>query len=242
MVALGSAGYPRTMKVPDVYRALWRHKVLIVVMTAWVTVGAWYLTSRQPPTYQASSLVRIQQKVKTSAEAFAALQTGQRLAQTYARITTTLTIAEAIETKLGGVVPLREIDLAAAQVDDLDLLTISASHRDPKRAQLIANVAPSAVRDFIQRTGTLNEEVILVQLAAVPASPSAPRVKLNVAVALLLGLIFNAALALLLEAVADRLSDPDSFERLAGKPVLATVPVLSFADKREPIANARAPG
>jgi capsular polysaccharide biosynthesis protein len=230
------------MTVPDVYRALWRHKLLIVFLTAVVTTVAWYRTSHQPPVYQASSLVRIQQKVKSSAEAFAALQTGQRLAQTYARITTTLTIAKSIETKLGGVIPLREIDLSAHQVDDLDLLTISASHRDPQRAQLIANVAPSAVREFIERTGTLNEQVIVVQLAAVPSSPSSPRVKLNVAIVLLLGLIFNAALALMLEAVADRVSDPESFERLAGKPVLTTVPVLTFAPKREAMPKARAPG
>ncbi len=229
------------MTVPDVYRALWRHKLLIAGLTAIVVAGAWYLTSRQPPSYQASALVRIQPKIKTSAEAFAALQTGQRLAQTNARVTTTLTIASAIEEELDGAVALSEIDLSARQVDDLDLLTISATHANPERAALIANAAPGALRDFIDRTGTLNEQILDVQPASVPSSPSGPRLRLNVTIALLLGLIFNAALALLLEALSDRVTDPDGVERLTGKPVLATVPVLAFSQREAP-ARARSPG
>ncbi len=212
--------------VPDLYRALWRHKIFIVVLTAGLVAAAWYLTSRQPRTYTATSLVRVQQKIRNPTEAFGALQTGGRLAQTYARITTTTTIARKVYESLGGKVPYSDIELSASQVEDLELMTISGKSESPQHAALVANAAPLALKSFIAGTGTLDDQVIFVQKARVPTAPSGPSLKLNVAIALVLGLIFNGALALLIEMLADRVSDPEEWERLTGKPVLVTIPVL----------------
>src|SRR5688572_13360424 len=110
------------MSVGDVYRALWRHKYLIVVLTGALVAAAWFLTSRQQPQYTAASLVRIQQTINDPAEAFGALQAGGRLAQTYERIVRTSTIARKVHANLGGAVDYRQIDIGAAQVQDLELL------------------------------------------------------------------------------------------------------------------------
>jgi hypothetical protein len=64
--------------------------------------------------------------------------------------------------------------------------------------------------------------------SGVSTTPISPRVKLSLIIALLAGLIFNGGLALLIEFLADRLPDVDDLEALTGKPVLATVPPLSF--------------
>jgi len=71
----------KALTAGDVYRALWRHKFFIVVLTA-VFVGAtWYVTSRQTRTYEASTLVRVQERGSNADSASAAL-----LAQTYAKL------------------------------------------------------------------------------------------------------------------------------------------------------------
>jgi uncharacterized protein involved in exopolysaccharide biosynthesis len=44
----------------DVYRALWRHKVFIAVLTAAFVTATWYATKQQTQTYEASALVRAQ--------------------------------------------------------------------------------------------------------------------------------------------------------------------------------------
>jgi len=227
-LCLGRAYRHDDMTVLDVYGALWRRKLLIVLATAALLGATVVLTSRQQPEYEATSLVRVQQSVTSPTEAFVALQTGERLARTYAKIATTRAVASAIEGELAPEVRLGEIaeKISATQVDDLDLLAISARGPDPLRAQLIANAAPSALRHVIRQTGTLRDNITVIQRAGLPVSPVSPNLKLNLALALLCGLIFNAGLALLLDALGDRVSDPDELERMTGIPVLATVPTL----------------
>lgn len=218
------------MTVADVYRALWRHKLLILAGTAVVLGIAWYLTSTKPKIYQATVLIRVQQRITDPTQALGALQTGERLVRTYARIARTRTIAATIARRLDGRVPPGEVygAIRAHQVEDLELLSITARSRNPRYAALIANAAPEALRSFIAQTGTTRDQVITVQSASVPRSPSSPDLTYNLLMALLLGLILNGGLALLMELLLDRASGLDELERVAGRPILATIPVLEF--------------
>ncbi len=218
------------MTVADVYRALWRHKIFIVAGTAIVLGIAWFLTSTKPKIYEASALIRVQQRIDDPTQALGALQTGERLVRTYARIARTATIAAKIAEQLKGAVPPSEVygSIRAHQVEDLELLSITARSRNPRHAALIANAAPAALRSFIAQTGTTRDQVITVQAAGVPRSPSSPDLRFNLLMALLLGLILNGGLALLAELLLDRVSGLDELERVAQRPILATVPVLEF--------------
>jgi capsular polysaccharide biosynthesis protein len=221
--------------VADVYRALWRHKLFIIVLTASLAVATGFLTSRETPVYEASTLVRVQQRIDNPGEAFGALQTAGRLAQTYAEIVATETIARKVQETLGGRVPLGEIagSISASQIQDLELLSIGARSTSPKQAQAIANAAPQALRSFIEETGTIRDQIIMVQPAALPTNPVSPKLKLNIGLAILLGLIFNGALAVLIDVLGDRASEPDELERLTGVPVLAVVPKLVLSSARD---------
>jgi capsular polysaccharide biosynthesis protein len=220
--------------MPDVYQALWRHKKLIVVLTVLFAGAAWFLTKREQPVYTASSLVRVQQNVQNAGEAFAALQTTGRLAQTYAKIAATSTIAEMIYRDLDRKVPFGAIagHVSGSQVEDLELLVISATSSSPQGAQLIANTAPFALKDWVRSTGTLRDRVTLIQEAGRPSSPSSPNLKLNLLIAVVLGLILNAGIALLIEAIGDRATSPDEVERVSGLPVLSIVPVVTRQSAR----------
>jgi capsular polysaccharide biosynthesis protein len=216
--------------VGDVYRALWRHKLFIVVLTVAVVAAAWVAVSRQQRTYTASSLIRIQQNVQNPNDLYGALETGGRLAQTYQQIVSTTTIARRIAALLRGRVPYDGIvgNVSASQVEQLDLLTINARSPDPTAAAEIANAAPQALRDFIRQTATLGDQIITIQPATVPSTPSSPRPKVKLAIALLLGLIVNSVLALLIEIVGDRVYELEEFEQLARAPVLGFVPNLEL--------------
>jgi capsular polysaccharide biosynthesis protein len=219
------------MSMADVYRALWRHKWFVLILTGILAAATWVLTSRQQKTYEASTLVRVQQVVQDPTDpgqTVTALEASQRLALTYARIVKTSAIAERVRRGLHSTVPAGEIDLSAEAVPDLDLVTISAKSPSPRLAQRIANAVPTALKDFIDDTGTLRDQVITIEAASRPTDPVSPRPKLNVALALLFGLVFNGALALLLEVLADRLPGPDELERLTGRPILTTIPTVRF--------------
>jgi capsular polysaccharide biosynthesis protein len=270
----------------DVYRALWRHKFFILVLTA-VFVGATlYATSQQATRYEASTLLRVQERGDTGN---ASLLAAQTLAETYAKIIGSGALEGDIKTFVAGcasgnpsslkgflppvaarpapasspngsepstsrsvrraaaarraysqacraigvtsrglVAPrnVSEVKLSGSPVQGVDLLTISARSKTPGNATIAANAAPWALRAFIRRTGSGTEKVVLVKAATKPSSPVSQQLPLKIAIAVMFGLIFNGALALLLELFRDRLPEPDELGQALGHPVLATVPAL----------------
>lgn len=218
------------MQTLDVYRALWRHKIFICVLTALLGATAWFFVSRQPKIYQATALVRIQQRITTPTEAYGAIQTGQLLAETYAQIVQADTVRQRIFALVRNRIPTDngQIGIGASPVNRLDLLQISARGPDPVQVALVANAAPRALAAFIRETGTSRDQIVPIDRANVPTKPVAPRLKLDLALAVLLGLIFNSALALVLELVGDRVRQPEELEELFGLPVLATIPSVKL--------------
>jgi capsular polysaccharide biosynthesis protein len=216
------------MATVDVYRTLWRHRFFIVGMTALIGGVALFVTSLQPKIYEATALVRVQQKITTAGDAFGSLEVGTRLAQTYAKIVTTRALQQRVAASLAGKVEPADISIGSAPVSDVELLQVSARSESPRSAALVANAATVALRSFIADTGTLRDQVIVVDPASVPSTPVSPRMKLTVALALLLGLILNGALVLLAGYLADPLPEQAEMEAVFGVPVLASIPRLSF--------------
>jgi len=259
----------------NVYRALWRHKLFILVLTAAFVAAVVYATVQQDREYEAGMLMRAQERGPNAGNASAALQASQDLAQTYAKIIGAGALKGEIRTfvaqcrRLGtsptqngpgaptgqgnsqslknatgppagsceslGVAgisrfsPRRvsEVSLSASPVQDLDLLSITARSKDPTNARIAANAVPWALRAFIRNTGSAStEKIITVKAATTPSAPVSRHLSLNIVIAIMLGLIFNGALALVLELFRDRLPEPDELERAVGRPVLATVPSL----------------
>jgi protein tyrosine kinase modulator len=219
------------MQTFGVYRALWRHKLLIMTLTAAFVGATWVFTAHETRRYEATSLVRIQERIADPTQAFGALQTGQLLAQTYAKIVETNAVRTRIFALLRDQIPAdtAEITIDGSPVPQLDLLRISAQSVDPRRAALVANAAPVALRSFIRNTGMLRDEIETVDRADIPAHPVFPRVTLNLALALVLGLILNGGLALILDYIADRLPGHEELEQALGLPVLASIPVVRFS-------------
>jgi capsular polysaccharide biosynthesis protein len=256
----------------DVYRALWRHKFFIVVLTA-VFVGAtWYVTSRQTRMYEASTLVRVQERGPNAGSASTALLASQTLTQTYARIIDSGALEGEIKRLIGrcsnpdsgraqsaaprgtgnsvsptnarspgssscgwlggtsrgrvSLLKFSEANLSASQVEDLDLFSITARSKNPTRAMVIATAAPLVLRTFIRRTGSRGEQIVIAKAATIPRSPVSRQLPLKIAIALMVGLIFNGALALLIELFRDRLPEPGELGQAVGHPVLAAIPTL----------------
>jgi capsular polysaccharide biosynthesis protein len=240
----------------DIYRAIWRHRTMIVLLTILAGVAAFAFTRQQPRIYEANALVRIQQRATTPAEAYGALgslELGQRLAQTYATIVGTDAMRRRVARDLAGTVPSRDISISAKPVGDIELLQISARSERPTVTALVANATARSLGRFIKETGTLRDQIVVVDPAQVPKRPVSPRVVLTVVIVVLLALLFNSALALGREYFADRLPEVDDWAEKFERPVLATVPTLHLksatdvlsprpgrADAREPVPSAEA--
>jgi capsular polysaccharide biosynthesis protein len=216
------------MTVAEVYRALWRRRYLIGLMTLALVVLVGIITSQETKQYKASVLVRVEQKGTTAADQFGSLQTGALLAGTYARIAETSSVADRVKAQLGPAVAASGIKISASQVSDLELLEISATNANPQLAARIANAVPAALTFLVKHGGSSPDVLTTVDRATPPSSPSSPNLKLNLALAFIIGLVLNGGVVLLAAAFADRINSAEDLERLTGLPVIATIPLLQL--------------
>src|SRR5581483_9835262 len=224
------------MSTGDVYRALWRRKLFIVLATAVVGVAAWYGLSRLAPMYEASTLVRVEPPASSAGDP-ASLEAAQTLARTYTQIVSSGALDDRVrELAGGGRRSTPAVDVSAQTVQDLDLFWISARSRTAAGAARVAEVAPRALRELVS-AGSAGagraRSIVVVKPAQAPSSPSSPSMELDLALAIFVGLVFNGALALLLELSSDRLPDTAHLERVFGRPVLGTVPSVDLVSLKE---------
>jgi polysaccharide biosynthesis transport protein len=79
--------------------------------------------------------------------------------------------------------------------------------------------------------------ISIVDTADVPIKPSSPRLLLNVALALVLGSVFGALLALALDQIDEALSNPEDVERALSRSVLGTVPRVGGTSPSEALRD-----
>jgi capsular polysaccharide biosynthesis protein len=211
----------------DVYRALWRHKWLILALTALCVAGTWYVTSLVTKTYKASTLVRVQQR--GAGNSFNALDASVSIAQTYAEIIDSGAITDPARTLVKGRIRSSLVDdvkLSAKPVPDLSLIWISAKGEHPVGVAALANASPTALRNAARKYGTPGDQIVTVTRAGTPSAAISPDKTLNIALALALGLLLNCGLVLIYEVLRDRLPETSEFEEVLGYPVLASIPTL----------------
>lgn len=203
---------------------------MILLLTVLAGVAAFLYTRTQPTIYEAGALVRIQQRASSTGEtgSLSSLELGERLARTYAEIVKTHSMKQRVGAILGKRVPEDQYSISANPIGNVELLSVRARSENPRYAALVANATTTALRDFITETGTLRDQIVVVDTAGVPSSPILPRARMTIALAVLVALMFNGALALAREFFADRLPGVDEWHERFGKPVLATVPTLSL--------------
>jgi capsular exopolysaccharide synthesis family protein len=101
-----------------------------------------------------------------------------------------------------------------------DLAQLNQAERNSTRGQALATRAQDLRLAQAARTGSAE----LVQQAKPPSDPSSPKIKRNVALALLLGLALGIALASLLERVDRRIKSLEELEEIYDLPVIAKIP------------------
>lgn len=81
--------------------------------------------------------------------------------------------------------------------------------------------------------------ISIVDTAELPVRPSSPRPVLNLAIALLVGLLAGTVAAVILEQLDDRLRNPDDVQKLLGVPLLGTIPKSPSNDLMATLQDAK---
>lgn len=134
----------------DYLRPIWRFKVLVVLVVAVAAAGAYYITDRQPRTYEASTSLYVgPSSIQQALNPTAGTSTVRQVAD-QAQLITSLSVATAVRADLKLPSPPGAL-LGAVQVTpnaNADFLTISAQSGDPS---LSAKLANGFARAYLQR-------------------------------------------------------------------------------------------
>jgi capsular exopolysaccharide synthesis family protein len=212
-----------------VARKRWRFVVAPVLACL---LAALVYTYAQPSRYTAQSQVFVSfSSAQSTAELNAGATYVQRQVASYTSLVATERVLDPVVEDLGldmTAAQLRE-RVAAESPANTVLIQVSAIHEEPVLAAKISDaVAESLAREVAELEtpeGTESSPVRLevVRSAAVPTAPSAPNLRLNVAVALLTGLMLGAGLAALRQALDTRVRSEEDIAALTDTAIIGHI-------------------
>jgi receptor protein-tyrosine kinase len=202
---------------------------LLILGPALAVFVAYYITQQITPSYRSNAqlLVTNLKPVDPAAAAIATptpgldlglngLQVDERLTNTYVNLVKRRPVLEAVIARLA--LPMTPDDLgdkiSVSSIKDTQIIVVSVEDHDPVLAAAIAN---AAAEEFVNSLGVQLGQTGTVSVAeqATPASsPFKPSLMTNVLLAIVLGGMVAAGIAVALEYLDDTVKDPEDLEPL----------------------------
>jgi succinoglycan biosynthesis transport protein ExoP len=216
--------------------ALRRHWIVVVLSLIAGAAGGWFVGHSGSKTFQATSqsLVTIP-AARSLADQFAGSQLSANYVQTYAKVATSLPVAQKVIDELGLSETPNQVanSLQATPEASTYIIDITATSDDPVRAKQLADAAASALQAEVAELEAGKPQKVqaqVLQLATLPTAPISPKPKLDLIVGMLIGLVAGAAAAGLLESLDRTIRTQAVAEAVLETPMLAIVPRRSGSD------------
>lgn len=214
-----------TIKIEDLLEALRKRWKMIVGITLAATIMAavvsFFLIK---PKYQASSKLFIGKETSQEQNNSDA-QMYQQLVKTYSEVITSRDLIERaiekedLDVEVGTVIS----GLSVIPVSGTQVMKISFESTDK---ELSKDVVGAITDEFIITAKDLiqNGNVKIFETVKLPEAPISPNKKMNIAIALLLGLMVGIGLAFLLEFMDNTFKTKEQLEEFMGLPVVGIIP------------------
>jgi non-specific protein-tyrosine kinase len=116
---------------------LWRWTWLLVIIAVVAGVCAYYISQRQTPIYESSTLVLVSGAEGSQLDSYSSVILGQQLTSTYSLTMVTGPMVKAVSDKLGYPVSAGSITVNA--ISNTNLIHVTVTNTEPQRAADIAN-------------------------------------------------------------------------------------------------------
>ena len=227
----------------------------------WILLGTFaciaiaiFIAIYTPPLYESSTIVLVSERQPTEkAElnygSYEGLLMSERLAKTYSEMMLTQAIAAKVVKRLGLKVTPTELTsrIAAEPVQDTNLIKLTATDKDPLRAQRIAGMTVKVFSEELSGFKSMNDtespsgshliKVNVVEPATLPTKPVRPKPLLNVLLATLVGAIASSGVAVTAEYLDVSIKSSEDLERAIDVPVLGSIPRSSTGKGLEVISQ-----
>lgn len=225
------------MELHEYLNILKKRWSLIVVITLAATlisgVVSYFIIK---PTYKSDISVIIGKQdtgdTKTTSQNYNDVMMYQKLVKTYSELVKSRTVAENAIQKLGLNMKAEQLQgmVSVAPKGDTEFLTITVKSKDAKLAMEIANQLAVSLKEVSLNIKKV-DNVQILDPAELPTTPDSPKPKLNMAIAVFLGLMVSVGVIFLIEYLDNTVKSPEDIEKLLGIPVIGTIPVIVDAEK-----------
>lgn len=216
----------RPMSLRDIARTIVSHlwTILIVVVVLVGIVMGFSLV--QTPKYEASVKILVSPKQGGDATLSDDVMGLQQLIQTLTEAADTRPTADTVIKRLDLETPPERLldNLEAQQIPETQYIQVSYEDSSPQRARMIANTSGEVLSEMISE-GKLGSYVVTAEVfepATTPTDPVSPDIKLNVFMALVVGVALGIALAFVFESLGvgtDRKKHSEASPALGPRPV-----------------------
>ncbi|WP_203289121.1 Wzz/FepE/Etk N-terminal domain-containing protein [Metabacillus sp. cB07] len=217
-----------TISLKELFQTLKKRLSLIIIITAIAAatsglISFFVLT----PIYQSSTQILVNQ-AKSDQQAFQynEVQTNLQLINTYNVIIKSPAILEKVIQQLDLKMTSSELNenVTVGSEQDSQVVNISVQDENPKQAAEIANTIATVFQSDIAKIMSVNNVSILskAELGTDP-SPIQPKPLMNIAIAMVIGLMTGVGLAFLLEFLDNTIKTEDDIEKHLGLPVLGAI-------------------
>ncbi|TPF95436.1 protein-tyrosine kinase [Bifidobacterium sp. UTBIF-78] len=224
----------------DVLGALKKHFITAIVTLVVVCAAAAAYTFTRTPMYTATSELLATYRTSASSTTGSAgneLNSGASYInsqiQTYPQLVKTESVLQPVIDDLGLKTTVKELaaTVTASNPSDTMLVDISVENADPKTASTIANAVAESLKKQVTSTLYSDEgdkivspvNLTVVQQAYVPASPSSPNVKMNLAIGVLVGVVFGLIAAVIKDSLDTRIRHESDVTALVDAPILGSI-------------------
>ncbi len=218
------------MGLRDYLQLVRRHVRLIAAIAVLCAAAALVTSLAATPVYQADAKLLVLAKgdpAGGTASAYEGALLSQQLVESFVQVLQSRPIAEAALRATPAPISAATLQgrTHATAIPETLLIDLGVEDTERGRAQQLASAVARAFIDQLPRLQSGSAvRVSLVEPPQQPTAPVKPRIPLNVALGLMLGVILGTGLAVLREFLDRTVRSPERLEVLAGAPVVGTIP------------------
>ncbi|TYS63966.1 capsular biosynthesis protein [Bacillus infantis] len=231
-----------TISLKELFQTLRKRLNLIIVIALLAVIVSgvisyFFIT----PIYKASTQILVNQtKSEQSLYTQSEVQTNLQLINTYNVIMKSPAVLDVVVEELNldmGTAALNQ-KITVQSENNSQVVTMSVEDEDPGKAAEIANKTAEVFKNKVQEFMNVdNVNIIAVAAVAENQTPIKPQPLLNIAIALVVGLMAGVGLAFLLEYLDNTVKTEQDIEKMLELPVLGVITKIDEEDVPAPRGN-----
>jgi capsular polysaccharide biosynthesis protein len=231
-----------TISLKDIARTL-RKRLRLIALIAAIAVAVSGIISYfiLTPVYQASTQMLVNQKSSEQPVLDPnQIRTNVEMINTYKQIIQSPAILDIVveELNLQQSTDTLKSKITVSSEQNSQVFNLTVEDEDPAQAVKLANAISETFSTEV--TGLMNVDNVKILAPAVLTdnpSPINPKPLLNIAIALVVGLMAGVGIAFLLEYMDNTIKTEEDIQNVLGLPILGAIPKISVDDEKAPFSK-----